>query len=192
KDIIDVISDEFATNQEQTPFFVVQADYTEKFCLLTKGLREFLSSFDKIKLNITESKTQPITISQLVKNEAKEYIDKEGTIQVLEFIRKEYSSFKFDNEISDLYKIDVEFLEDYQNVPKRKVIENWLDQNPKEYFATIIFGEGYDEFGQEYFTKEFALKIDVPFKVISINFQNNFPNIPSYNAQIIFFTSRKS
>lgn len=52
KDIIDFISDVFEKNTLQTPFFVVQADYTEKFCVINKTLKEYLNSLDwTCKLN---------------------------------------------------------------------------------------------------------------------------------------------
>ena len=42
KDIIDYVADAFSGNSQQTPFFVVQADFTESFCRVTESLRKRL------------------------------------------------------------------------------------------------------------------------------------------------------
>ncbi len=193
KDIIDVISDDFSNNPEQTPFFVTQADFTEIFCSLSKGLREYLNSFKSSTLNSIPSEHKSISLASLVKEDAKDYIDKEGVINSLELIREQYSSFKLEGELNDLFKSEVDFLESYNSVNKMKVIVGWIKKNPNEYFATPIYEENYDEYGNEFITSnEFELKVDVPYKAISIILTNNFPNILSYNCKIVFLLSRKS
>src|SRR5262249_28074447 len=40
KDIIDFVSDSFATNARQKPVFVAQANFTEEFCAVSDSLRK--------------------------------------------------------------------------------------------------------------------------------------------------------
>ena len=194
KDIIDVVSDAFTGNLEQTPFFVIQADLTEKFCFISKGLKEFLSSFEKT-VNLKSSEKVPekkMSLVDLVKKDAKDYVDKEGAINALTLIRKEYENISLNEELNLLYKPEVEFLENYQSIHKLKSITKWIEQNKTDYFASLVYIEKYDHEGNEYYDTEFELKVDVPYKGISIDFVNNFPNILSYNCKIIFILSRKS
>ena len=194
KDIIDVISDAFTGNQEQTPFFVIQADLTEKFCFITKGLKEFLSSFQKVVDPKSNEKVPEKTQSlvDLVKKDAKDYVDKEGAIKALKLIRSKYENISLGEELNLLYKPEVEFLENYESIHKLKAITKWIQENKNEYFASLVYIEKFDPEGGEYYDTEFELKVDVPYKGISIDFVNNFPNILSYNCKIIFILSRKS
>ena len=139
KDIIDFISDEFDGNPEQTPFFVVQADYTEKFCTLSKSIRQFIISLESVNSIKKLANDHPLTLAELVKLEAKDYVDKEGAVQMLEIVRNEFKGFNLDPEIADLYKIEVKFLEDYQVIPHKRAIGNWIKQNANTYFANPTY-----------------------------------------------------
>ena len=193
KDIIDVISDDFVNNQDQTPFFVIQADYTEKFCAISKALREYLNNFDVTKLSVDIAiEDKAISLVDIIKQDAKNYVDKEGAIQCLEMIRKEYSNFKLKGEMGELFTVNVDFQEDYRNVQKKQVIANWISKYPNEFFAKIRYERYWDEEGDEHTVTEFELKVDVPYNTISIVINNNFENISSYNCTIVFLLSRKS
>lgn len=192
KDIIDVISDEFSDNGEQTPFFVIQADLTEKFCAFTKELREYLTSFNPKELSNISIKDNPITLSEKVKLNAKEYIDKAGALKSIDFIKSELEALKLDNEIADLFNLDIFFLEENKAVPQLKVIGNWLTKNKNNFFARLVYEEGIDfDTGEEYsILTGFDLKFETPFKVIVIEIKSLFPNVASYQVDIVFLISR--
>ncbi len=193
KDIIDVISDDFSSNPEQTPFFITQADFTEIFCSIPKGLRDYLREFKSPIKDNPLKEDKKISIVDLVKQTAKDYTDKDGALKTLEYIREQFSNYKLDGEINALFTSEVEFLESYQDVDKIKVVTDWIIKNPNDFFATPIYEEVYDDFGEEFVvSNKFELKVDVPYKAISINLLNNFPNISSYNCKIVFLLSRKS
>ncbi|MDB5282172.1 MAG: hypothetical protein JWO06_1247 [Bacteroidota bacterium] len=192
KDIIDVISDEFESVQDQTPFFVIQADLTEKFCFFSKGLREYLNPFTQTKINITEPKSKPLSIADLVKQDAKNYIDKEGALQTLEFIHNKFASLKLSTEISELFTLGITFLEDYKNVPEIDVVGNWVEKNSNEYFVTLIEDMQYDEDGTLYPINVLQWTVETPFKAISIDIISQFPNLENYNCTIVFLLSKKS
>ena len=193
KDIIDVISDEFSSNQEQTPFFVIQADLTERFCFFSKELREYLSSFNPPELSPTELTTKPLTISELVKLDAKNYIDKEGAIKSIEHIRKKLQSIKLDYEIADLYRLKIIFLEEYKTIPHVKVIGHWLIKNKNDFFAKVVYDNTFDdETGEGYtYMNGFDLKFETPFKAVAIEINSLFPNLVSYQCSLVFLISKK-
>lgn len=216
KDIVDFISDEFETNSEQTPFFVIQADYTEKFCVLSKGMKEFLASFNPSITKGIDAKSKPSTIAELVRLDASEYVDKAGAIKTVELVQKEVLTFKLDADIAELFKIDMKFLEDYQSVSKRSAIGTWIKENPNIYFAVPTYekidttpnqfiGLGgiqtYNPLRASLFVEDpknyryeingFEQKIEVPFKTISIDIIGNYPNVTNYNCIIVFLLSKK-
>jgi hypothetical protein len=193
KDIIDVISDEFSNNQEQTPFFIIQADLTEKFCSFSRELKEYLSSFNTPQLSTTALKNKPLSISELVKQDAKEYINKEGAIKSIKFIQQEFKTVKLDSEIAELYNLEINFLDDYRTIPQTKVIGTWLKKNKNDFFAKLVFEDAYDDdTGEEYSRMVgFDLKFETPFKAISIEINSLFPNLVSYQCNIVFLISKK-
>jgi hypothetical protein len=193
KDIIDVISDEFADNSEQTPFFVIQADLTEKFCTFSSELREYLGLFNSTAAVSSSLKTKPLSLSELVKQEAKEYVDKEGAINALHFIEEKFSTIKLNDELAELYTLEVSFIDNYVNVPKKNDIAQWIINNKGEYFAIPIYVEQYDdETGEEYsIITGFNLKIEAPYKVITINVLSIYPNTLSYLCTVVFLLSKR-
>lgn len=210
KDIIDYISDEFENNQDQTPFFVIQADYTEKFCTLTKQLQEFLTSFQKGKGKGKPDSVKATSLFDLVSQDAKDYVDKDGALKTLGLVRKEFESFSLAGDLHRLFAVETKFLEDYQTVPKKSVVGKWIKDNDNTYFANPTYEKIKDEpvgilgqsvlqtsslFGTPSYRYElngFDLKIEVPFKTVSIDINSKYPNLLSYNCKVVFLLSKKA
>lgn len=192
KDIIDVISDEFSSNSEQTPFFVIQADLTEKFCSYSRELREYLQVFNVKELPDNTSKDKPLTLSEIVKSRAKDYIDKEGALKSISLLKDKFKYIKLNNEISDLFDCEITFLNEYKEVPQTIVIGKWLKKNKNDFFARIIYEDRYDEETDEEYSimSGFDLSFETPFKAIQIQINSLFPNLPSYQSNIVFLISR--
>ncbi|TON37427.1 hypothetical protein, partial [Vibrio parahaemolyticus] len=71
KDLIDFVSDSFESNSEQTPFFVVQADFTEPFCTVSKTLRDALSKFIvRDDLVVEKENTKFVSVVDRIKADA--------------------------------------------------------------------------------------------------------------------------
>ena len=146
KSIIDYISDEFYGIPEQTPFFVIQADYTEKFCTLTKNLKEYLDSFSLEIKETEETKGKKISIIELVKKDSIDYADKKRALETLDFVKTEFEKIKLNKDIADLYTVKISFLEAYQTVSKKSVIGKWIDDSDKAYFAKSTYEKVADNF----------------------------------------------
>lgn len=220
KDIIDFIADEFYGDPEQTPFFIIQADYTEKFCTISKSLRKYLETFSQNTTENIEGKGQKLSITDLVIKDAEEYADKDKALKMLDVIKNVFSDFKIEPQIKDLYNIEINFIEDYDNIPRKTAIGNWIKENEKNYFAKVIYekvrdysstiGNPFSAFSgynsnflssnretveePKYKTQVigFEQNIEVPFKTISIDFIGKYPNITNYNCKIIFLLSLKN
>ncbi|PBQ31368.1 hypothetical protein CNR22_06190 [Sphingobacteriaceae bacterium] len=193
KDIIDVISDEFSQNQDQTPFFVIQADLTEKFCSFSNDLKEYLNSFNPVLLTTNETESTPLTLADLVINDAKQYVDKEGAFKAIDFVQKEFESITISGELSGLYKLEVSLLQDYDSIPSIIAIGKWLKDNKNDYFARLVYEERVDfDSGEEYTSLTgFELKFDTPYKAILIDINRLYPNLTSYQCGVAFLISKK-
>lgn len=212
KDIIDFISDEFSGNSEQTPYFVIQADLTEKFCQITPKLKEHLNSLNFEKEITTEIK-ENLSLIDKIKKEALNYCTKNEAIEVIENFRDKLKDFELNKNLKELFNLEIIFNEDYTPIVKENTIANWLENNEHEYFAhsnyktvrkdrfTNPFGgltnigiygtlnPANDEY--ESIRDGFDLDIEVPYKTIVINLNSKFPNVDSFTARIVFLLSKK-
>lgn len=194
KDIVDVIIDEFSNISEQTPFFVVQADFTEKFCTLNSDVRTFLDRLNFKNATLPSEEPKTISIIELVKQDAKEYADKEGAIQALHFIYDDFNSLKLEGELGELFDVHITTVENYESVFKKNIIAKWLNENGKEYFVTTLYDTYYDEEdgSEREYVSGFQLKLDVPFKGIAIDISAKYPNLTNYYCNALFFLSKKN
>ena len=188
KDIIDIISDAFASINEQTPLFITQAEFTEKFCSFSSDLREYLNTFqsDTPQADVT-------SIYDLIKENAKEYVDQKGAVASLNFVKEKFSSLKLSSELSSIYEAEINFLENYQPVPRKGLIATWIKEHKGEYFAVPVYETEYDHEIQGYdeVLVGFDLKIDIPFKAISLYILAKFPNLASYQSTVVFLVSKR-
>jgi hypothetical protein len=109
KDIVDHISDAFATNSDQTPTFVIQAPCTEIFCGVDKSIRSLLNPYTK-KRGQTSAVATPSdsTIGQVIKDRASEYCAKEQVYSFLEHLASGIKNAKFSGELRDSYNLHAE------------------------------------------------------------------------------------
>ena len=213
KDIIDFISDDFEKNTLQTPFFVVQADYTEKFCVINKTLKEYLDVLDTTNISQTDTKELELTLLDKIKKQASEYFTKEQAIQLVNDIQIELSQYKLNSELNEIYDSNIIFLENYDGIVNKNTIGKWLDENPHEYFAksnhtrerkdrySNIFGNvatavsllnpNANDDNYEWVRNGFEIEVEVPYKTIIFTLDSKFPNIESYTARIIYLLSKK-
>jgi hypothetical protein len=211
KDIIDYISDEFEGNSTQTPFFVIQADYTEKFCSLSAQLRQYL---DQLNFNIetkAQQRAESLSLIDKIKKQAIEYTGKEGAIGLVNHLREEIEKLVLRESLNDIFTLKVIFSEDYSQIVKRNMIGKWLDDNDHEFFARSketrlrkdrytnpfgslralqVVGTMNDEY--EWVKDGFELDIEVPYKTIVFNLDSKFPNVMSFTCRIVYLLSKRT
>ncbi|MEO8255462.1 MAG: caspase family protein [Flavobacterium sp.] len=211
KDIIDHISDEFENNTSQTPFFVVQADYTEKFCTLNDTIKEYLNSVDLKSLNIVKDKEEGLSLIDKIKKQSLEYLTKDQAIELVLQIKIEIESFKLPKIFDEIFDLEIIFSDNYDSIIYRNTIGKWLDENPHDFFAksthkkvrkdrftnkyasilgTNLLGNSNEE-DYEWVRDGFESEIETPFKTIVISLNSKYPNIDSYTSRVIFFVSKR-
>ncbi|MDA0176715.1 caspase family protein [Mesoflavibacter profundi] len=195
KDIIDFILDDFEGVNEQTPFFVIQADFTEKFCVLNDSIKKFLKTYS-VSNNLDDKKNdnkKVQSIVDIVKSNAKEYVDKEGAIEAMNYCIKEFKKKNIADDIKELYTLNLEFIHDNNSLPASGSIGRWLLDNNHDFFAKPYYVEHYSEFDNEFFKTidgyEFLIE-DAPFNAISIDIIGLYPNIKSYKCNVVLLISK--
>jgi hypothetical protein len=212
KDIMDFISDAFEKNTSQTPFFVVQADYTEKFCVISKALKEYLDNLDTSLIEETEKKESEISLLEKIKKQASEYFTKEQALGLVNELKEKLSEYKLNDDLNEIYDFSISFQENYDGIFSKNTIGKWLDDNQHDFFArsshtrerkdryTNIYGGlqlasrinliGNDN-EYEWVRTGFELEVEVPFKTIVFTLNSKFPNIESYTARVVYLLSKK-
>ncbi|HCE3405209.1 TPA: caspase family protein [Vibrio parahaemolyticus] len=134
KDVIDFVSDSFESNSEQTPFFVVQADFTEPFCTVSKSLRDALREFTvSDDLAVEKEETKFLSIVDRIKADAERYCTKEEAYEQFSKFVEKFSEFGFEGELGQLYTCKVSVNDDSPRSPQ--AIGNWLEASDSNYFA---------------------------------------------------------
>jgi len=184
KNIIEYISDEFENIGDQTPFYVIQAQMTEKFCKYNSELRAYLNKLLIEELGL-QSEEKKISILDLVTANAKEYVDKKGAIKSMEFCQKEFVKINIDKEINELYDFEVVFSFDHNSLEGSSSISNWLESKPHDFFAKPLITWDGEHVGYD------VILEDSPYTSIVIEIISKYPNLKSYKCNISVLISKK-
>ena len=212
KDIIDFISDEFENNANQTPFFVIQADYTEKFCSINESLKEYLEKIDFNPASVQKSQANELSLLDKIKKQSDGYLSKDQVIQILNDIRLEVDKYVCSEKIKDMYSLAITFSENYDMIIEKSTIGKWLDDNPHEYFAKSKWARAkkdqYNRFSPYHLVSGggllnpledmyetvrdgFDLEVEVPYKSIIFDLNSKYPNIDSYTGRVVYVISKR-
>jgi hypothetical protein len=220
KDIIDYISDSFEQSGKQTPFFVTQADFTDVFCSVNDEIKKILQNIKSVGLgDAALGLPAKQSLLDLVKQDAKRYVNFEAVLESLDIISKAFKNIKLIPELSDCYTHKTTMLDAYDSLPKIDNIANWLTKDksgiyadvnyitevykervPKNSFTslrlTTLYSRQYND--EDYKTiegtrkvaKSFTLKVDLPYKAIELTFYAQIPNLSNYSFVLLPLISR--
>lgn len=218
KDIIDFISDEFEDSTDQTPFFVTQAAYTERFLDTSIDLKKIIAKYTFEKESEPEViKIEPaITYNSFIdriKKEAEIYSNQEDASALLHHIEKQITEFDLKSELKEIYNFKFYFQHNLRDLAKVNSIARWLENNPNDFFAKSDYEQvSYQEEetqanpfglmsrmmrGNKIVTKYrselrgFEQLIDTPFKFITLDFVPIYPNLKQYGLLVTFVISKK-
>lgn len=218
KDIIDFISDEFEKSTDQTPFFITQADHTERFLDASPELQKVIAKYiietakEIEKINEEESVKYNSYIDK-IKKEAEIYSTQEDVSNLLDQVKELIEELQLKTEINELYEYEFSFEHFLRNLPKGILIAMWLEDNPNDFFAKPDYVRTpYQEEetranpfgsltsmmrGNKIVTKYrndlkgFEQPIDIPYKYVTIDFKPLFPNLKQYALLLTFLISKK-
>jgi hypothetical protein len=141
KDIIDFVSDAFLGNSLQTPFFVVQADFTEPFCQVDEALRQKLQ---RLLSSLPSGSEKPAkaeeggSLVDLVSVESNKYCSQDEATNILEGLAEIVMVAAHPDEAKELYDVESKKLDDYSDVPDIDVVANWLHNNKHNLFIHVV------------------------------------------------------
>lgn len=219
KDIIDYISDEFEGIADQTPFFITQADHTERFLDTSPELQKVISKYIAEQELETETSKVEIPVKynsyiEKIKKEAEIYSTQENVSTLMLKIKERISETELKSELKELYEYEFSFNHNLRHLTKAILIGRWLEDNPNDFFAkpdyerisyqeeetrANPFGNIADLMrrGNKIVTKYrnelvgFYQSIDIPYNYVTIDFVPLFPNIKQYALLLTFVISKK-
>ena len=155
RDIIDYISDSFADDPNQTPFFVTQAYNTEIFCAISDQLKSVLAVKFAIPpaiqtVNELETPQKPaLSLKQIIEQEARLYCTEDDALSTLQELRGRIEAHQYSSEFFDLYEVIYQFEESHPGrfslkkypAPSGEVVGEWLSKSEHSFFAEPSFTE---------------------------------------------------
>jgi uncharacterized caspase-like protein len=220
RDIIDQISDKFLNTPTQKPYFVIQADNTEIFGSfssdLKKKIEERLESMLANNPDKTVEELIPVkapTLSQLVRDHAKQYLSDKEIIETIERLPSLFAEYALPSEISDLFEISCLVAKDFDGLEDLRSIGLWLKENRNDYFAQLRVGteeyEAYENEAAKFLTiignMEGTKKVkktrnviigyqpkwsQISFWRIELILKTSLPNIPTYKLNVLYLFSK--
>jgi hypothetical protein len=142
KDVIDYVSDEFRILDFQTPFFVVQADFTEALCEVNGPLKDALVGYiqtetDSNAINPTPDK---IVLAELLKEDAKRFCSQEEAFEALNKVSTQIEEkLTPHSEIKNLFRLVTSLEIDMP--PDSRNIGSWIGN---ESVANPTFGGAFN------------------------------------------------
>lgn len=141
RDIQSYIADYFQDN-EQTPFFIQQADATEFFLTDLSNIKES----EEFKLNneynndseeATNQIIEDIDDFKLLKSLSKQYVSKEEAKEIIDYIFSDNKLIKCID--SKIYDSDIKPYSNYKKVKRINVLYNEIDSNKEKFFVNISY-----------------------------------------------------
>lgn len=157
KDIIDFITDDFADNEEQKPFFVTQADYTDYFCRDLKSVKEVLKSYNlefcddenEIAVNVEDSSSKGLI--DLIRDDSEKCIAKEVAISNLKKLKDAITKLGINSKLDGIFELSVIEINKISDIDG---INNILDDVKKYKYEMFI--------KLKYATEEYETEVQVP------------------------------
>jgi len=211
RDIVDHISDAFATNPDQTPTFVIQAPCVEIFCSIEKSIRNLLQ-LTTARVRRRQSGSKPAlgsAIAQAIQDRAAEFCTKEEVSHFLQSLGERMKGASFFSDLKDSYRLETELSETYEGIPDLGPIGKWVKEKGGDFFATPITGTEQYEVTDPFETylrpatltkpvmatreviTSFDCTAETPYKAIRVTAYPLYENLPHAVAVIVFVFSKR-
>lgn len=151
RDIQNYIADFFQGN-EQTPFFVHQADATETFLPDLHIIKKEFAKNQKINRNTADKEQEngQIDDTQILKFLSKNYITKDEAKNIIDSIFKEETLKKYIE--TKIYEFDIKQYNDYFSIKNIEKLYNEVEKNKEVFFINVKYKD------EKYKTTEMVLK----------------------------------
>lgn len=213
-DIIDYIVDDFSGKKNQMPLFVVHADNMEVFCKINEEIRRLVRHrWDEAGMNEVYNICSD-SILEVVKKDAARYVDISFALSCVAGIGDFVEKNEVGNQLSELYEKKVEYILDYDAIPKIYYIAKWLSGNGSDIYAEVEYdvtvyeekvpvnnrvalaSRGADSSvyqtveKKQKIAKSYVSKVDVPYAAVSVKYRSKYPNIKDVSLYLVPLLSR--
>lgn len=217
KDIIDSISDGFSDNPKQTPYFVTQGNFTEIFGSINSDGVHKLSAYLSQSLSDDDKPADSHkSLLELIQADAEKYCNEEEATKSLDFLSKEASALKLNEELSQFYDISINVnTEEPPNINTDYIGEHFDNKDTSFHVRVVtrrkvrkvpkmngVFGSmaataalmgGHDiEMVDEYYAVPSGAKstVTLQFSHIEIRLKSKFPNINDTGLILVPYVSK--
>lgn len=158
KAIINFLTDSFNENEKQKPYFTMQADMTDTFCIITqkvlKSMEHYISlteSAQPSELSPEDTEKEKNSLKKKLEERIEKFCSEEETKKVSEEIQALFSEFTIkDAVISEYYDITITNTISEKDITDDYKIGEWINKNRRslELFASQAYNIeiGYDSF----------------------------------------------
>lgn len=217
RSLMDYISDEFATNAEQTPYFVNQGNYREIFCSKTKDV------VDSVTNSLSGKTTSPdptkiveeSSLLRAIKKDESNYRSMQDICTMLEQMKSDIGSTAMISELTGIFELEILCLEGLDMFNRKTEVGEWLQKNKNTYWAkyktsSTILGDSIfpplftgvkeDKTSQLSFLQNlpstyvsgYTVEVELPYQTILVNFKSLHQNVNDYAGIITFVVSSTS
>lgn len=201
--IIDTIKDKFIHSQGQTPFFVSQGSMTDAFCTITEQIKKInICSYFNAEDNTNKV---PTDLIKLIKKRSESYFTKEEIEETLLEIKSGFANIFLEDNLNELFDLEIEELHNYKNVYGIKTIAKWVDENPNDYFVKVRKEKVQVQEGTtwvnnlqlysnllnpKYEAEDISTELEIVFDTLKLKANPKLPAILPYQCNIVFLLSR--
>lgn len=157
KDIIDFITDDFSDNDEQKPFFVTQADYTDYFCKDLSAVKAVLNEYtlefvvDEIISYVDTEDTSTKGLIDFIRDDSEKCIDKDVAIGNLSKLKEVITKLPINSRLNGIYEISIFEIRKISDTNGIKNILEDVEKYRREMFIDF-----------KYSSEEYETEVQVP------------------------------
>jgi uncharacterized caspase-like protein len=212
KDVMDTLADEFTSNTKQTPYFVMQGNYTETFGYIALDVAKALDEITKGSTGEDDKSAEDShkSLVQLIQGEAGLYCSKEEAVDAARVIENHIVDFKFNEEINELFNLKIQNEID-SNIPvNTEYVGKSLSNSNHDYMVDIHCEDKVRKVPKhkglaglsalldsipmvdEYYSVAVGATsiVELPYKFMSIRLQAKYPNVNDSGCVVIPFVSQ--
>jgi hypothetical protein len=214
KNIIDSLFDDFERKRKVSPVIVVRADYSHTFFEVNEGVKSLLQYRMDGKEDTVAFEVGGDSIIDVIRKDAQRYVDFSFALSCVSSIGDFIEKAEMNSKVLGVFEKDVEYIHEYDSIPKIEYIAKWLSANGADIYADVVYDviESKDELllnnqkpallsgtqkpvvnnveMQQKIARSYVAKIDLPFAAISMNYHSKYPNITDVSLYLVPLISR--
>jgi hypothetical protein len=213
--IIEAINTDFSKKRKNAPIVVVKAENAHFFVEVNDGIKNFLQHKKEEGKETFDFKVSGDSIIDVIKRDAQRYVELPFALSCVTGIGEYIEASAMNDKISGVYEKKVDFIHDYESIPKIEFIAKWLSGNGGDIYAEVVYET--KSLKEEFHThnplvtlskvkevsqvnnnkhkhhkiaKSYIAKLDLPYIALALNYCSKYPNITDVSFYLVPLLSR--